>query len=157
MSDLKFAYRGEAQLVRWAESGNAGRTVTLRLDEEGDVHPFKGLKQGDNGVRMQVAIVLVDDQEKPMVPPSGGSKKEAGKKAFRDMPRSQQAALKLTDPDFREWLEQYNDGPEKLSDYDFTLKQLLVIDSKRELDTNPGAAERWDRVLATYDARSFIR
>ena len=44
MTELPFAYKGEAQLVRWSETPK-GRTVTLLLDPfVGEQHPFKALK-----------------------------------------------------------------------------------------------------------------
>lgn len=128
---LPFAYKGEAMLLRWSETPK-GRTVTLLLDpHEGEQHPFKSLKCGENGQRMQIAAVLVGDDDKP-VPPSNNStarratengsdspgasgtasqphadKAEGQDKPrtpFRDMKRSAQAALKCQDEAFQEFV-----------------------------------------------------
>lgn len=66
MSEIRPIYAGEAQLVRWADSGAAGRTITLRIDEHTDVHPFKGLKYGDSGQRFEIAVVAKNDDEEPL-------------------------------------------------------------------------------------------
>lgn len=79
----------------------------------------------------------------PHAPVKGGDK-PGHKRAFADLPRSQQAAIKCGDADFQRWL-----GPED-ADADGTLKGALGIVSKRELDTDPEAAKRWDALLNEY-------
>jgi len=69
MTDIKSAYCGEAQLIRWGDGGQ-GHTVTLRLsnDDPKAVNPFKGLPMGDGGQRMQIVCVLIDDHDEPTDP-----------------------------------------------------------------------------------------
>lgn len=79
---------------------------------------------------------------------------------FRDMPRSQQAALKLEDEDFRRWV-----GPHRTMTSesawkrvcDDMLKAKLEIDSKRELDSDPIKGTKWDALLTDFDNRQHIR
>jgi len=59
MSD-KNVYR--VRLLRWGESSSSGRTVTLRLPDDEDDHPFKGLPVGSkNGQLLEMEIAIVED------------------------------------------------------------------------------------------------
>lgn len=180
MAEIKPAYAGEAMLIRWSENHN-GRTVTLQLDPTlGEHHPFKGLKGGLNGQRMQLAAVLIDENEQPQCPkqpstepdspPPVGPSEAAGegqdtRRTFRNMPRSQQAALKCRDLEFQKWLRDTNPKAYTHVDPDWNeakccdhaLKLSLVISSKKDLDELPCAAEDWDKIIATFDNRHHIR
>lgn len=74
------------------------------------------------------------------------------------MSPSQRAAVKLQSKDFCAWLvDTYWTGNEDIGDYDGLLKRVLGIKSKSGLDTDSRASEEWDRLLATYDNRAFVR
>lgn len=82
----------------------------------------------------------------------------------RHYTRSQIAALKIKDPDFQSWLQFNTTSEAERSQYitdegfaDALLKDHLGITSKRELDTLPHKGDAWDRMLATYDNRAFVR
>lgn len=78
----KNVYR--VRLMRWGESSTTGRTVTLRLPDDGDEHPFKGLPIGaKNGqmLEMEIALVEGDDDLKSL-----GRKKPAKKKSAERLP-----------------------------------------------------------------------
>lgn len=199
MTEIKPVYSGEAQLVRWAQSGGAGHTITLRIFPDTS-HPFDGLKFGDNGQLMEIACVLKDDHEQP-IDPAHARKNSSRHKArksndsgpvdqestfdtstkvepaplkptgedrdkprhFRDMPRSQQAAIKCQDVEFIRWLwtvcpdacarhSGFNDFADRV------LKERLGITSKKQLDfpdSTHGA--KWDALLASYDFRDQVR
>lgn len=127
------------------------RKVTLILPNDGD-HPFQGM----TGQRIAIACARIHDNEKqtavaarhadggvPHAPVKGGDK-PGPKRAFNGLPRSQQAAIKCGDGDFQWFL---GSNPE---DADSVLKGALGITSKRELDTDPEAAKRWDALLTEY-------
>jgi len=167
MSEIIAAYKGEALLIRWGENHN-GRTVTLQLDEHvGEQHPFKSLKCGPNGQRMQIVAVLIGDDEQPIPPPSVKSTpapqvstpaKVATVEKHKNYTRSQIAALKLQDDDFCAFLDNVCDCEETGADnYDTLLKFHLGIKSKRELDTDEASAKRWDALLASYDYRAHVK
>lgn len=134
MTDVKSAYAGEAQLIRWGD-GPQGHTVTLRLSSDPTaINPFKGLPLGDNGQRMEIVCVLKDDHEEPIDPdkakansrrrkaptkPDNGRvaqldehrssiPTDAGSSPVaptkREYTRSQVAAMKLNDSDFQNWI-----------------------------------------------------
>lgn len=171
---VKPAYAGEAMLLRWSETPK-GRTVTLLLDAlEGDQHPFKNLKCGESGQRMQIAAVLVGDDELPVSPPvkkgpvaqldehRNSTTSDAGsspvgpttkeRTPFRDLPRSQQAALRCQDQEFIEWINAVDD-----SSADALLKRKLGIASKKELDIDGPKSAAFDRLLTDYDLRHTVR
>lgn len=160
-AEIPITYQGEAMLVRWSEN-HKGRTLTLELDPTiGEKHPFFGLKCGENGQRMQLVCVLVDDHEEPMKPPQVGTGGELGSEAKspkKSLTRSQVAALKLDDETFVGWLyDTYGKGVYGHNAPDALLKKLLNITSKRELDTNPEKAEAFDRLLADYSVKDIKR
>ena len=74
------------------------------------------------------------------------------RKPFHTLPRSQQAAILLNEPQFRAWW-----GPDDPAEWDDAeadraLKAQLGIASKRDLDHPGAAADAWDRLVATYRA-----
>lgn len=176
---IPFAYKGEAMLVRWSETPK-GRTVTLLLDPlVGEQHPFKFLKCGENGQRMQIAAALIGDDEKPAEPPTkrNGLPVAAGcddrpgnigphadqakmedkpRTPFDKLPRSQQAGIKCGDDDFDAWLRRL-DGDVASEDTTTLLYYHLGITSRKDLDNDAAAAERWDRMLTSFEMRSHAR
>ncbi len=59
MSD-KNVYR--VRLLRWGDSSSSGRTVTLKLPDDEEDHPFKGLPVGaKNGQLLEMEIAIVED------------------------------------------------------------------------------------------------
>lgn len=173
---IPFAYKGECQILRWSETPK-GRTVTLLLDPfVGEQHPFKAMKCGENGSRMQIAAVLVDDQDQPAVPPTkrngpvasvtadapaqapmrtNAQDQDARHTPFRELKKAAQAALKLQDETFKAWLvDTYWTGKEEIGDYDGLLKRALDITSKKELDGNPYKGKLWDELLTSFDYRA---
>lgn len=158
MTELIHTYAGEAMLLRWSETPK-GRTVTLLLDPlVGETHPFKNLKCGENGQRMQLAAVLVGDDENPVPPPNTSTTRTP----FKDLPRSAQAAIKCQDIQFRVWFcdllpKCFGGEPDEISACDRELKKLLGITSKRELDTDEIKGQEWDRLLNTYNVRDLVR
>lgn len=171
--EIPKAYSGEAMLLRWGDS-HKGRTVTFQLDEHvGEQHPFKGMKIGENGQRLKMVCVLIDDHEQPLEPEKAKScvpkvlAKTGGDAAptksrtpFKELPRSQQAAIKCGDSEFQNWIigkfDMIGLGVNGAR-ADETLKRLLNITSKKELDTNPEKAEALDRLMTDFDLRHSLR
>lgn len=59
MSD-KNVYR--VRLLRWGDSSSSGRKVTLKLPDDEEDHPFKGLPVGaKNGQLLEMEIAIVED------------------------------------------------------------------------------------------------
>lgn len=168
MTQTKPVYMGEAQLVRWSHSAEAGRTVTLRIDEHTAVHPFNGLKYGGNGQRMQIVCVPVDDNEEPIQPEQAKAKRREPVQNGRRV-LSSLAHLKChQDEAFQVWFcATFRDeltgmsfkANEPTGDYcDRGLKFVLGIKSKTILDA-PGSpeGERFERIMTDFDMRDMVR
>lgn len=64
------------------------------------------------------------------------------------------AAILLNDPMFQKFLDQMYEITlsENKSNYDQTIKYLVGINSKSELNTNPQKAQQWRELRAEYEA-----
>lgn len=83
-------------------------------------------------------------------------------RAWKNTPRSQQAAIKLQDPVFCEWLTKAylaRVSIKGLGTPEEILKAVLGIQRKRDLDNpeiHPFKGEDWDRLLASFDYRERV-
>ncbi len=73
--------------------------------------------------------------------------------------RSNLAAILIKEnKDFQVWLvDRYWNGKEEVGDYDALLKRVLQIASKKELDADDAAAERFDRLSTDFAYRNVVR
>lgn len=161
-------YADEAQLLSWSET-DKGRKVTLMLSPHfGEQHPFREYKPGK---RFMLAATVIGDDEQPErakapavkqtpAEPAQQPSNTPFKRSFRDMPRSQQAALKLQDDEFCKWLMSAHgiipiDVPPTPSNW---MNEILGITTKKELDL-PGhhSQRRWDALLTDFDTRHMVR
>lgn len=54
----------KVRLMRWGDSSSSGRTVTLKLPDDTDEHPFKGLPVGSkNGQLMEISVTILDGDD----------------------------------------------------------------------------------------------
>ena len=121
--------------------------------DEGHVHPFKGIGTGKKGQRYMAVIVPIEHEESVSVgesptPPSADSAGEHAdkpRKKFDEMLLSQQCAIRCNEPAFQNWL--VTETTEGAADI---LKVRLGIQSRRKLDTDPAAAERWKQLETQF-------
>lgn len=53
----------KVRLMRWGDSSSSGRTVTFKLPDDTDEHPFKGLPVGSkNGQLMEISVNSLDGE-----------------------------------------------------------------------------------------------
>jgi hypothetical protein len=138
-----------------------------------------GAPNGVNPAKVAIALMDVEalkapkeigpnmkpDDESGYEPPATQAEAERSDKPrtpFREMKRSAQAAIKLGEPEFQEWVQknfrgQWIDASTMFDDPEFiadaTIKSQIGIQSKRELDTSPAAGRGWDALLASFDYR----
>lgn len=96
-----------------------------------------------------------------------GQAQDKPRTPFDKLPRSQQAALRCCDEEFQVWIagkypdiwdSHYIDG-HMLSNgaANATLKDVLKIASKTELDISDAKADAFDRLMTDYSVRGMVR
>lgn len=129
------------------------RGMSKRADKEGDwiqvvwqIHPAEvpqALWNADLRSRWQLAFVEIGDNEQPKAPEKPKERKQWG-----DTLRSMQAAIRVTSREWRHWAEL----PDTWTADDCTnwIKQSLVIQSRKELDSDPEKSALWDKMDAAF-------
>lgn len=140
--------------------------IDIPIEHSNEFLRMFGAPDRANPVAVAIARLDVGALNAPPVPEKAvepAKVEKAETKRFCDLPRSQQAALKLRDGSFVSWIRhRYCDqfGLKRGEDMDANrmLKVLLGIDSKRELD-NPesGAVAAFDRLLTSFEFRDQVR
>jgi hypothetical protein len=117
------------------------------------LHPQEvpdGLATASLGTRYMLAMVEIGDNEEPK--PQQPVAKTDGKRAFGDLPRSQQAALALQRESFRRFLEEDGAPCGDATLADLALKSQLGILSKTEMDIADSLpAREWDRIYRQFN------
>jgi|LauGreDrversion4_2_1035121.scaffolds.fasta_scaffold262251_4 hypothetical protein len=133
MDSQEVAFQGEVMLLQWSDSSTRGRTITLLLSDDADVHPFKDftIKSGKRaGQRFMCAMAQIGDDEQPV------------KQAMRN---SQLAYLWCNDPSFLEWA--------KADSHDAARERMLKacgVSSRSELDSGQAAVVFENRIKTPY-------
>lgn len=149
-------YKGEAQLFSWSDTP-AGRKITFLLPDEGEEHPFKGFKTGPKYGQCFAIMTQPVDYDNP--------EEEQTVKSVADyvMPESQRCALLCKQEKFQTWLYGMFPGRWAGVERDLsedataesltagTLRQYLLISSRREIDTNPIALKTWLSLVSKYE------
>lgn len=127
-------YAGEVQLAGWSETHNGGCKLILWLPDSSCLDPFRALtvrKGNQAGHVMMCVMVEVDNEGQPVAPPPPKTPHSL----------SRLAALLCENPTFWTWmLEAFGmevKTPAQAADW---MRELLAIDSRAELDTDPDAA-----------------
>lgn len=131
----------ELMLLNWSDTATTGGKVVFAVGPD-DLEKFKSLtrKEGKRpGQRFMAAFALVDEQEQPE----------------RIGPLCTLAVMWCRDTAFQAWLadrfpEQWAGAAESASDSDAAgdvLRRVLMIDSRRDLDTKPDAARRFTNLI----------
>jgi hypothetical protein len=146
--DPKFiVYNGEAQLLAWSNTHNAGPKITVALPNEEALDRFKALtlKSGKQaGQRLALAVVAVGDDEKPIVQELVPSREVLGMGVL-----AKTAAMMCANPDFQRWLvrtfptiaeEVASEGQSTTELSAEIVRSVCCVGSRAELDTNDIAA-----------------
>lgn len=146
-------FQGEVQLRRWSESSTQGVQVTFALPDSDDLEPFKAKA----GKRFMAVLVEIGDDETPVEP-------KAARSAIG--PLCALAVQWCKSREFFDWLAPVFDrfqGGSAESALDISrasatagsrdafcrvaVLAMCGIDSRKELDTNPEAAEKFHRLI----------
>lgn len=142
-------FSGELQLAGWSESHTGGCKVTFWLSGPDELAAFRTLtvrKGNTAGQRFMAALVEVGDDELPVQ-----THINACDKAL-DQPKggalAKLAGMWCADATFQAWLETDPDNaaPNE-SGATLCLYALCEIESRRELDHDPAAAERFNQLI----------
>src|SRR5271166_2520007 len=128
------SFQGEVMLAGWQETHNGGAKVTFWLPDAAELEPFRlaTVRKGKTaGQRYMCVLVEIDDQEKPMVHPSNS------------------AHLMLTGADFLAYAKSLAPNREH---WDAArarawAKWTMGVDSLSELDSDPAALVRYERLV----------
>lgn len=151
MSEVRPAFQGEMMLAGWTQNHNSGTKVSFWINDE-DLEAFKHLtarKGRTAGQRFMAVLVQIGDDEQPI---ESGQDKPAERtrnaltlsavnvckaEAFQEFV-SEAAGWRPSEPDERE-----NQAADYLRDY-------CRIESRRELDNSPTAAQLFARLMSEY-------
>lgn len=148
-------------------------SVDIPIEHSNQFLKAFGAPDGVNPVPVAIARLgngayapSTETQSEPVADPV---KETQGAVEPRKYTRSQIAALKCQDNDFRMWLagrhrsewiracSRTDDAMDASGAVDLTMKDVLGIKSKRELDSNPVAGAAWDKLLTDFDLRNTAR
>lgn len=107
------------------------------------------------GTRYVMALVQIGDDEEPVTPATeteGVAPVAKERRERRSMKFAQRAGMLINDPVFWQWMtETRNYGPvPDAKTADWLLKCEVEVESKRDLDTNPDAAERYANLESRF-------
>lgn len=144
MTDI--AFKGELQLLGWAESDKGGRTVKFQCGGDDEEHPFKRF-----GRKARFACVLVEigEDEQPVAQPD-----VVQTSTVSGLRLSNECALLCKDKDFWVWIEGRVWGvpifsADKCAE---VIRDLLEIESRSELDSDQAVAARFiSEVLTPFN------
>jgi hypothetical protein len=156
MAELTPTFQGEVQLRRWSESSTQGVQVTFALSESADLDKFKGL----DGKRFMAVLVQIGDDEQPVksdigIPTSGKQREPLGDLCWRAVQWCKESAFAnfIADVFYAKYPQGLSDTPvllEGASTEEFSkhaIRALCDIESRKELDTNPEAARKFNQLI----------
>lgn len=167
-------FAGRVRITGWSDSSR-GMLGTFRLDASADpldnpaTHPFKGAhcSPRDGHEFMLLCIPVASEDAKADAPPAAEPEPQAApdepkeRRRITDLPFSQRAAMLAQDKLFYEFLKDRFPSyitPTEETDFaatpadaaDRALKALCRIDSKRDLNRDHDAVERFDRLSGAF-------
>jgi len=135
--------------IRQTQSGEWKLSLTIHPNDFSS-----GLAMAPMGTRYMCVLVEIADDGTPAIKPDAAPahtpREDKERTPFKQLPRSQQAALKCQDPEFIAWLRVSNEGQSRE-----TVCAKLGISSRAELLTNKEAADKWDAMLTDFDFRDY--
>lgn len=153
MAEPTPTFAGEVQLRRWSESSTQGVQVTFALAESADLDKFKGL----DGKRFMAVLVQIGDDEQPVVDKSRNLQGQSvdkkpnlqGREPLGDL--CWRAVQWCKEPEFQRWIAGHVDFCINMAIGDeyarLCVQKLCSVSSRKELDTNPEAARKFNQLI----------
>jgi len=139
-------FTGEVMMAGWSDTHNGGAKVTFWLPDADSLEVFKGLtqKKGNTaGHRFMCVLVEIGDDEAPVDRLVEGPKPDFSDIRPRKVgPLCMLAVKWCRDPEFLNWLAMDSEKGAASC-----VKVVCGIESRKELDTDPAAAERFHSLI----------
>lgn len=153
-AELTPTFSGEMQLAGWSESHTGGAKVTFWLPDPDDLDVFRGLtarKGNTAGHRFAAVLVEIGDDERPAQGPQTPAYADNGDNPpspQRIGPLARLAGIWCKSEGFRAFLlHEYGAQCFTEDGAASAVRELCGIESRRELDESPAAAERFHAAL----------
>jgi hypothetical protein len=140
-------FQGEVLMRRWSDSSTQGVQVTFALPDAGELEPLKA----KTGKRFMAVLVEIGDDERPV--PAG----DTSTKRVAETPKKEREYLGdlcyravqwCGDREFQIWLSnQFRVGVHSAEEAAECIKEVCEVDSRKKLDIEPRAAERFNRLI----------
>lgn len=151
MAEPKPTFAGEVQFRRYSDTSTQGTQIVLALPDREALQSFIGLE----GKRFMAVLVQIGDDEQPVIPdignPTSGNK---GKSHIQREPLGDlcwRAVQWCKEPEFWEFLTKAicvdGGGVFDESDAKYAVQVMCGIESRKELDTNPEAARKFNQLI----------
>lgn len=149
MAEPTPTFAGEVQFRRYSDTSTQGTQIVLALPDRESLQSFIGLE----GKRFMAVLVQIGDDEQPVSsdignPTSGNmGKSHIQREPLGDLCR--RAVMWCKEPEFQEWLSvTHNEGIALTEDVArWFILELCGIQSRKELDTNPEAARKFNQII----------
>lgn len=150
MAESTPTFAGEILLRRWSESSTQGVQVTFALADSADLDKFKGLE----GKRFMAVLVQIGDDERP-VTGNPVSETKPGNSRYDREPLGDlcwRAVQWCKEPEFLAWINSVTHNgvfwhAQTHEDAREFVCEMCDVQSRKELDTNPEAARKFNQLI----------
>lgn len=144
MAEPTPTFAGEVQFRRYSDTSTQGTQIVLALPDREALQSFIGLE----GKRFMAVLVQIGDDEQPVAnTPNTGDLKQ--REPLGDL--CWRAVQWCKEPEFWDFLKQAvcNPGSEISNETDarYVVQAVCCVESRKELDTNPEAARKFNQFI----------
>lgn len=149
MADLTPTFSGEVQFRRYSDTSTQGTQIVLALADRESLQSFIGLE----GKRFMAVLVQIGDDEQPVMGNPISETKPGKSRNDRDPlgDLCRRAVMWCKEPEFWAFLSQSicvdGGGVFDESGAKFAVQVMCGIKSRKELDTNPEAARKFNQLI----------
>lgn len=157
MAEPTPTFAGEVQFRRYSDTSTQGTQIVMALPDREALQSFIGLE----GKRFMAVLVQIGDDEQPVTgnPVSAnGGKSNIQREPLGDL--CWRAVQWCKEPEFWAFLKQTicNPGSEISNETDarYVVQAVCCVESRKELDTNPEAARKFNQLIRGPYQRHLI-
>lgn len=152
MADTTPAFAGEVQFRRYSDTSTQGTQIVLALPDREALQSFIGLE----GKRFMAVLVQIGDDELPVAPDTGNPVSARPREPLGDL--CWRAVQWCKEPEFWNFLNLNCTGALVMCEQGAKqhLELICRITSRKELDTNPEAARKFNQLIRTPYQKHLI-